>query len=124
MSDQTTDQPLVVIVDDDGVIRDLLEFVISEVGCEVHQCATGNEALAAVRAHRPALVLLDLGLPDISGLEVLSSLRAEGIEVPVIAMSGDPGEASESVRLGAAEFIDKPLDLDELAETVRSYLPQ
>lgn len=124
MSDQTTDQPLVVVVDDDGVIRDLLDFVISEVGCEVHQCATGNEALAAVRDHRPALVLLDLGLPDISGLEVLSSLRAEGIEVPVIAMSGDPGEASESVRLGAAEFIDKPLDLDELAETVRSYLPQ
>jgi two-component system KDP operon response regulator KdpE len=117
---------LVLVVDDEPVVARVLEVNLRVAGFEVRTAGTGTDALAAASSRAPDAVVLDLGLPDLGGWEVLSRLRGlEGLErTPVVVLSGadrdaagDPGYAA---RVHA--FLTKPVDPAELVETIRRAL--
>ena len=116
----------VLIVDDDPEIRSVLVKLLARIGLDTTEAAGADEALAAARHDRPALVLLDLRLPDMSGYELCRELRQElGDDLPIIMLSGSKTDAldrSAGLLLGADDFIVKPFDPDELRARVRRLL--
>lgn len=123
-----TDELTVVIVDDDFmVVRVHTKFVERVDGFEVAASASsGAEALAVIREHRPDLVLLDVHLPDMSGLEVLRTLRAEGDDVGVLMVTAE--RELESVRTakigGAVGYLVKPFTQQDLAQRLAEFRAQ
>ena len=114
---------LVLIVDDDPEIRETIQWTLEDEGLAVQTAGDGQQALERVEAQRPALILLDMGLPGMSGEEVVERLRAGSDEVPrIVVLSADGRGAERAQRLGALAYVDKPFDLDELASTVHRCL--
>ncbi len=117
----------VLVVDDDDSIRLVVRWQLEEEGYEVIEAADGTSALAAVADRRPDLVVLDLSLPGIGGLDVLRLLRrgrAGDATCPVIVLSGRSDESDRIVGLdlGADDYLVKPFSPGELAARVRSVL--
>lgn len=114
----------ILIIDDETNLVRSLAFALEDEGHAVRGAGTGREGLAAVEAARPDLILLDLKLPDMSGLDVLEALKARQAEAQVIMISahGDTRAAVRAVKLGAADYITKPFDLDDLSMTIRATL--
>jgi DNA-binding NarL/FixJ family response regulator len=113
-----------LIVDDDGSFRAFVAALLVEAGLsDTVEAATGSEALAAVREQRPALVLLDVLLPDISGFQICRTLREEfGEDLPVIFVSGEriePADRAVGLLVGADDYLVKPVDPDELLARLR-----
>ncbi len=106
----------VLVVDDDAAFRRVLAGELERGGFQVAAAACGDEALRKVRAAEPHLVLLDLRLPDMSGLDVLKGIRerSPGSEVIVLTGHGSIDTAIESIRMGAFDYVAKPCPLDEL----------
>ncbi len=113
-----------LIVDDDAASRRLLEVRLRALGCEVAMAADGREALAAVQQEPPALMLLDLEMPRLGGMDLLRSLRKEGMDFPVIVVTahGSIGTAVEAMKEGAYDFLPKPFDPRHLEIVVRKAL--
>jgi len=116
-------EPLVLAVDDDLPIQRLVKRELEDQGLRVMTVATGAEALAAVAEQRPELVVLDLGLPDVPGLDVLAQIR-ERTDVPVIILTGQTAtdDRIRGLDLGADDYVVKPFNPDELAARVRAVL--
>jgi two-component system, OmpR family, response regulator RegX3 len=114
---------LVLVVDDEESYRDALSIGLSQEGFDVVVAADGAEARAAVRRDRPDLVLLDVMLPDISGIELCREIRAER-DVPVIMVTARDGEVDVvlALELGAADYVAKPYRLRELVARMRAVL--
>jgi DNA-binding NtrC family response regulator len=114
----------VLVVEDDTTIRVTLADVLAKLGHDVTAVESGREALDLSRARDFDLVLLDLRLPDMHGLEVLKALRELDAEALVVVMTAFPEvrTAIESVKAGAYDYINKPFDLDDLRELVRRAL--
>src|SRR3990170_314808 len=114
----------VLIVDDDVASRELLEVRLGALRCEVVMAADGREAVSAIRREPPALVLLDLQMPGVGGMEVLRTLRRDGIDLPVIVLTahGSIESAVEAMKEGAYDFILKPFDPKHLEIVVRKAL--
>jgi len=114
----------VLIVDDDAASRELLEVRLRALKCEVAMAADGREALSAIRREPPALVLLDLQMPRMGGLELLRTLRRDGTDLPVIVITahGSIEGAVEAMKEGAYDFILKPFDPKHLEIVVRKAL--
>ncbi len=114
----------VLVVDDDPSIRDWLEVVGARLGYQVTGAASAAEAIEAFSRLRPALVTLDLLLPDQSGLEVLVRLREIDGGVPVIMLSGHGSTRTivEAVRLGASDFLRKPCEAAEIEQAFEKAL--
>jgi len=114
----------VLIVDDDAASRELLEVRLGALRCEVVMAADGREAVSAIRRETPALVLLDLQMPGVGGMEVLRTLRRDGIDLPVIVLTahGSIESAVEAMKEGAYDFILKPFDPKHLEIVVRKAL--
>jgi DNA-binding response OmpR family regulator len=112
---------VVLIVDDDADVRAALSDLLGDNGYLVIESPTGAEALELCTRHQPDVVLLDLGLPDVSGLDVLTELAETGI-APVIVLSGRSGEADRVVGLdlGADDYISKPFSARELVARVNA----
>jgi len=113
----------VLVVDDEGPMRRALEINLSTRGFEVLLAPTGEEALRMAAADHPDVVLLDLGLPGISGLDVIDGLRGWS-KVPIIVVSAREAE-SEKVRAldaGADDYVTKPFGMDELLARLRAAL--
>lgn len=113
----------ILIVDDEPQIRKFLEISLTAHGYEVEQAASGEEALRLCAVRQPALVILDLGLPGISGHDVIARIR-EWSQVPIVVLSVREAE-TEKVRaldLGAADYITKPFGVAELMARVRAVL--
>lgn len=112
----TTDA--VLIVDDDTSIRTMLAYVFDDAGFSVVEAADGREALDVLRTEQPALVVLDLMMPEIDGVEVLRICRAEGLidgtRILVLTAKTDPQDAVWCWELGADEYLTKPVDPDRL----------
>ena len=109
--------PRVLVADDEAEIRDMLSRFLGSLGCQVDTAANGEEALEALRRSKPDVLLLDLRMPRLDGLEVLEQIRIEGLDVgPIWAISGycSDHEAEQAMQLGATDFINKPLDLQYL----------
>jgi two-component system, OmpR family, response regulator RegX3 len=114
---------LVLVVDDEESYRDALNIGLSQEGFDVVVAADGAEARAAVRREHPDLVLLDVMLPDVSGIELCREIRAER-DVPVIMVTARDGEVDVvlALELGAADYVAKPYRLRELVARMRAVL--
>jgi len=126
VTDDRAIKPLVLVVDDDPGVRALLDRFLSQRGLRVFPAADADEALEAIKNERPSLMILDLKLPEVTGLRLLELLRYTGIEVPNIwAMSGyvSDEDARAALELGATEFFNKPFDLDHVDYTLSLLAP-
>ena len=114
----------VLIVDDDPASRRLLEVRLRPLECDVATAGNGEQALTAIRKDVPDLVLLDLQMPKMGGIEVLRALRKEEINVPVIVITahGSIETAVEAMKEGAYDFITKPFDATHFDIVVRKAL--
>jgi DNA-binding NtrC family response regulator len=114
----------VLIVDDDAASRRLLEARLLPLACDVATAGNGEQALTAIRKDVPDLVLLDLRMPKMCGIEVLRTLHKEAINVPVIVITahGSVETAVEAMKEGAHDFITKPIDAKHFDIVVRKAL--
>ena len=116
--------PSILVVDDEAAIRRTLREILEYEDFAVDEAVDGKEALEKAKASRYDLILLDVKMPKMDGLEVLSSLSNDQPEVPVIMISGHGTveTAVEATKLGAYDFIEKPPDLNRLLLTIRNGL--
>ncbi len=114
----------VLLVDDDSWLRYIMAELLADAGYQVREAATGTQALALVEAETPDAVVLDLNLPELSGLDVLHELRArqQTLNLPVIVMSGAlDGETRQRLSRPserADDVIEKPVDVGRLFESL------
>jgi len=113
----------VVVVEDEPNIADLLDMYLREAGFRVLQGATGARGLELVEHHGPALVILDIGLPDVDGFEVCRRIRARSA-VPVLFLTARDGEIDRilGLELGADDYVTKPFSPREVVARVKAIL--
>jgi two-component system, NarL family, nitrate/nitrite response regulator NarL len=115
----------ILVVDDDKGFRNFLSSVLERAGYSSVEAGGGEEAVEAAQRERPALVLLDVKLPGISGYEVCRQLKETfGADLPVFFISGERTEAFDraaGLLMGADDYLAKPVDTDELLARVRRY---
>ncbi len=113
----------ILVVDDEIEILRALQRSLTAHGFEVFSASNGEEALEAIAHHRPDLILLDLGLPGISGLEVCRRVRAES-SLPIIVLSVKDAERDkvQALDLGADDYVPKPFGIDEVLARIRVAL--
>ena len=119
----TGDAAIILIVEDEPPIRRLLRATLDANDYRVLEAGTGAEAVGALRHHRPDLVLLDLGLPDIDGLQLIADIRKLG-PVPIVVLSSRGDEAVKVAALDAGpdDYVTKPFGADELLARIRAAL--
>src|SRR3954471_4716050 len=113
-----------LVVDDDPLVRVLLSDCFNQPAYSVRAVSTAEEGLAAFKRQRPDVVLLDVHLPDLSGLELFQKLQAIDGTVPVIFITAsDAGElAIEAIKLGSFDYLVKPLNLKQVTDLVKRAL--
>lgn len=114
----------ILIVDDEGSIRKTLEDVLRDEGYAPHSVSDGQSALDLIGEQRPGLVLLDIWMPGLDGLETLRRIKEICPDLPVIMISGHAtiATAVQATRMGAADFIEKPFDLEHTLNLVKRHL--
>lgn len=114
-------KPVAVIIDDEVQIRRLLRVALESENYQVHEAETGQLGLVEIANRKPAVILLDLGLPDIDGLQVLKRLR-EWSEAPVIVLTvrNDEQEKVTALDAGAEDYVTKPFSTPELLARLRA----
>ena len=110
----------ILVIDDEASIRESLEMFLREKGFVAHTASTGAEGLEAWRRYAPTVIILDIRLPDASGLEILKHITARDPDVKVIMITAyhDMETTIEAMRCGAYDYVHKPLDVDELDRVV------
>jgi two-component system, OmpR family, KDP operon response regulator KdpE len=113
----------ILVIDDEPAIRRLLRTSLSAEGYDVVEAATGEEGWAVFGRMKPDLVLLDLGLPDVDGKEVIRRIRSAGL-APIIVLSirSDERGKVEALDAGADDYVTKPVGMDELNARLRAAL--
>src|SRR5215475_6246738 len=113
----------VLVVDDERPIRKLLRMGLTTQGYEIFEAPDGKTSLDLL-AQKPDLVILDLGLPDIEGLDLLRMIRARNESVPIVVLSsrGDESGKVQALDLGADDYVTKPFGMDELLARMRAAL--
>src|SRR5215471_13446361 len=120
-------KPRILVIDDDAGIRESLRMTLEYDGYDVAGAATGQEGLALVEREAPDLVLLDVKMPGMDGLDVLTRLHSMHETLPVVMISahGTPSSAVEAIRKGALDFLEKPFEsTDRLRVTIQNALEQ
>lgn len=119
-----TAEPLVLVVDDDEDIRKALERALRLEGFAVRVAEGGRRALELVEAERPGVMVLDVVMPDLSGISVVSRLRARGDEIPICILSArdEVEDRVAGLEAGADDYVVKPFDIGELAARLRALL--
>ena len=114
----------ILIVDDEEEICDMLADFLQDHGYETFIATTGSESLALVKAARPHLMLLDIRMPEMSGIDILRDVRSVDKEIGVIMITGyqDVEIAQEALKIGASDFVTKPIDLNYLETSVQTKL--
>lgn len=114
-------KPIALIIDDEVQIRRLLRVALEAENYQVHEAETGQRGLTEIAGRRPDIILLDLGLPDMDGLEVLKRLR-EWSEAPVLVLSVRDDEQGKVAALdaGAEDYVTKPFSTPELLARLRA----
>ena len=112
----------VLVVVDDAHIRRLVRGALARAGHAVVEAATAREALAALAIDKPTAVLLDLGLPDRDGIELIQPAKAAGAAVVVVSAREDTAEKVAALDLGADDYLVKPFDTEELLARLRAAL--
>jgi two-component system, OmpR family, KDP operon response regulator KdpE len=115
--------PKILVVEDDAHIRRLLRVALERAGHAVDEAGTAREALSLADIDKPEVVLLDLGLPDRDGLELIQLLRVRvGASIIVVSAREDTAEKVAALDLGADDYLTKPFDTEELLARVRTAL--
>lgn len=114
----------VVIVDDEPAIRRLLRTALERSGYSVIEASTAREAMSSLNIDRPEAVLLDLGLPDRDGLELVQPIASSGAALLVISAREATQEKIAALDLGADDYVTKPFDTDEVLARLRRALRQ
>jgi DNA-binding NtrC family response regulator len=110
----------ILVIDDESVICDACQLVLAEKGHAVDRCLTGMAGFLAIERGTYDVILLDMKLPDIDGMEILKSVTEKGSVPVVIVMTGysTMSNALQAMKLGAADYLAKPFTDDELVEAV------
>ncbi|MBZ9988360.1 response regulator transcription factor [Mesorhizobium sp. BH1-1-5] len=121
MTNQTVS---ILVVDDEPPIRKLLRVGLGSQGYAVSEAPNAKAALELMQTERPDLILLDLGLPGITGLELLGKWRGDGLDIPVVILSSRTDEAGivSALELGADDYVTKPFGMNELVARIRVAL--
>ncbi|RUX34519.1 response regulator transcription factor [Mesorhizobium sp. M2A.F.Ca.ET.042.01.1.1] len=121
MTNQTVS---ILVVDDEPPIRKLLRVGLGSQGYTVSEAPNAKAAIELLRTERPDLILLDLGLPGMTGLELLGKWRGEGLDIPVVILSSRTDEAGivSALELGADDYVTKPFGMNELVARIRVAL--
>jgi DNA-binding response OmpR family regulator len=116
MPEAEQERPVVLVIEDQTMVRDFVRDAVTGFGYDVLTAGSAGEALAALRGERPAVILLDIGLPDAAGTATLEWLRTLRPTVPVIVLTGhrDEALAREMLQRGAFAYITKPFQLEQL----------
>lgn len=111
-----------LLIEDDASMQAALQRALSRRGMEVLSCTDGRKALAQWTAAEPDVVVLDLSLPGLDGLQVLEQARRQGLRTPVLILTarGTVGDRIIGLNLGADDYLPKPFDLDELEARLRA----
>lgn len=122
--EMTISNVTILIVDDEPAIRKLVRVSLTAEGYEIVEAEDAKQAMERVRKERPDAILLDLGLPDMQGHELLAKWRAELIDLPIIILSSrtDEGGIVSALELGADDYITKPFGVKELVARIRVAL--
>jgi two-component system KDP operon response regulator KdpE len=116
-------KPFILIVEDDPQIRRFLRATLTAEGYAFHEALTATDGLLQVNARRPDLILLDLGLPDRDGLQVIRHVR-ESSQIPIVVLSarGEENDKITALDLGADDYVAKPFGVGELLARIRAAL--
>ncbi|MCC7155457.1 MAG: sigma-54-dependent Fis family transcriptional regulator, partial [Bryobacterales bacterium] len=114
----------ILVVDDDESLRWVLKTQLEDMGYSVRAAEDGSQALAEIEKEPPALVLTDLRMPGLSGMDLLDKIRSEYPDLPVILMTafGTIQSAVQAMRAGAYDYLTKPIDYEELGLVVSRVL--
>jgi two-component system NtrC family response regulator len=114
----------ILVVDDDENLRWVLKTQLEDMGYAVSAAANGEEAFADIEEDAPALILTDLKMPEVSGMDLLDRVRSEWPEIPVVIITAfaTVQSAVQAMRAGAYDYLTKPIDFDELAVVVSRAL--
>jgi two-component system, NtrC family, nitrogen regulation response regulator NtrX len=117
-------KPRILVIDDESAIRDSLRMILEYEDYRFLGASSGQEGIALAQRERPDLVLLDIKMPGMDGMEVLRSLRAtdEGLPVVMISGHGTTATAVDAIKSGAADFLEKPLSSERVIVTLRNVL--
>lgn len=116
----------ILVVDDDPYICEAVELILTGAGYTVSSVNSGKSAIESIRGLMPSLILLDVRMPGISGLETLTSLRRAGVSIPILMMTADnsPATMQEVMFLGGSGYVLKPFDADDLVARVGQTLAE
>jgi len=114
----------ILVVDDQFGIRILLNEIFKKEGYVTYQAANGEQALSLVKEKQPDLIILDMKIPGMDGIEILKRLKDDALKARVIIMTayGELDMIQEAMALGAITYFSKPFDIDELLVTVKEHL--
>ena len=117
-------EPLVLVVDDEATVRQALERALRLEGFAVSTAAGGRAALEEVAARPPAVVVLDVMMPDLDGVSVVRKMRADGVDVPVCILSArdEVDDRVAGLQAGADDYLVKPFALAELTARLNALL--
>lgn len=110
-----------VVIEDDLDFRDLLKAILVSAGLMVHGAEDGTAGIATVRKHNPAMIVVDFGLPDMTGLEVTKRIR-EFSDAHILMLTGRADAAGEALAAGVNEFMTKPFNIRELRQRIAAAL--
>jgi DNA-binding NtrC family response regulator len=117
-----TEKPLIVVVDDDPLMRDMMRRILESLDYEVSVAASARAAISSISERRPEVVLTDVYMPDGDGLELLNWIRSQPDPIPVVVMSGSGASEFDALAaaksLGATNVIEKPFRLAQVVEMV------
>ena len=113
-----------VVVDDEESLTDLLSMALRYEGWEVRHAADGQHAISTVREFRPDVIVLDIMLPDIDGLTVLSRLRADGVQTPILFLTAKDSvdDRVAGLTVGGDDYVTKPFSLEEVVARLRGLI--
>ena len=122
----TTATATILLVEDDSLLRHAFRLLLEDAGYRIHEAGTAHEAIEKARESVPDLILLDLGLPDAPGLDVVRTLRLDERtqETPVIALTGRVGleEKRECMEAGCTSYLTKPIEPKVLLQRLSEFL--
>jgi CheY-like chemotaxis protein len=114
----------ILLVEDNDTIREAFTILLEDSGYRIVQAANGAAALQSAEIDPPHLILMDLGLPDVDGLELVRTLARRGGSAPIVALTGRALETDQAACLaaGCAGYVTKPVDTEELLRLISTFL--